>query len=719
MKGSKSIHKFIAVFALAASAVTALSQVNTWTFKSHMIFARRDFAAVTGSDNRIYAIGGGSNGIGGAGLADCEVFDTTTDTWTAIKPMPFGRQNHAAVATPDGKIFVFGGACNVGGDNTSTLMYDIAGDSWSTCAAIPVGMDTPTAALGSDGKIIVIQGPTNLAPTATVRIYDPSNNTWSLPNVPNPSDLTLQPAALISPLGQSWFIDGMHLGQFERSVDIFDATADKWIVGPPSNGERQQACAAYGADDRIYLMGDNNEGTPSNTAEAYNPSRGVWDFIAHMNTARYAAGAATGPDGNVYIMGGQIGSNGINDATDSVECFTVPILSGSAVSFSAQEGTSVSPTVATFTDNTSDQPVDFTASIDWGDGTHTTGSVNANGFDSGNFTVTGTHTYAEAGSYPTSVTINDADGETTTVSGSATVTDAPLTGSAINVSAYSGVTFSGKVGTFNDANPSGPLLDYAANIIWGDGTNSAGTIAADPAGGFDVSGSHKYGATGSFSVTVYVSDVDGASVALNGLATVVEPPPVVSTGSLNLSEGVVFNGQVATFTDADPNLSSSSFTASINWGDGTSTTGNVGTGGSGFTVSGNHAYGEEGQFTVTVTVTVAGGGSGSSAGLANVGDAPLTATGYSLICKGLAFSDTVATFTDADPAGTASDFAALIIWGDGKSTPGTIVAGGSGWKVVGTHTYLKKAKYTVNVTIKDVGGANANATTLINVGPVK
>ena len=719
MKSSNLPSRLLATLLLICAAIVAHGQANTWTFKTHMIFTRHDFAAVTGSDNRIYAIGGGSNSVtvSDEGLPDCEVYDTSTDTWTAIAPMPHGRRDHAAVATPNGKIYVFGGFCPPD-DNTSTIVYDIATNSWSTCAPIPVGMDSPTAALGSDGKIIVIQGPTNIAPNAQVRIYDPSSDKWAQPNVPNPTDLTLQPAALISPLGQDWFIDGMHLGQFERTVDIFDATADKWFVGAQTNGERQQACAAYGADNRIYLMGDNEDGTPLNSVEAYNPATNKWDFVPHMNTARYAAAAATGPDGNVYVMGGEIAVN-LNDSTDSVECFTVPILKGSIATFSAQEGTSITPTVATFTDNTADQPVYFTASIDWGDGAHTAGTVNASGLDTGNFTVTGTHTYAEAGNYPTSVTVDDADGETITVTGTATVTDAPLSGAGVNVNAYSAINFSGKVATFNDANPSAPLSDFAANIIWGDGSNSAGIIAIDPSGGYDVSGSHKYTSIGSFSVTIYVSDVDGASVALSGVATVVEPPPVVTTGSLNLNEGVVFNGQVATFTDPDPNLSSSSFTASIDWGDGTTTTGSITSNGSGFSVSGNHAYAEEGQFTLTVTVTVTGGGNGSSFNLANVSDAPITAVGYSLIEKGTTFSDTVATFTDADPSGTASDFTAGIVWGDGKSSNGTIVAFGSGWKVVGSHSYLKRGKYTVTIHIKDAGGATATATTLINVGPVK
>jgi len=129
-------------------------------------------------------------------------------------------------------------------------------------------------------------------------------------------------------------------------------------------------------------------------------------------------------------------------------------------------------------------------------------------------------------------------------------------------------------------------------------------------------------------------------------------------------------------------------------------------------------YLEEGNLPITVTVAV-GGSSGSSSNVAAVADGIITATGYNLIEKGTSFSDTVATFTDADPNGTATDYTAGIVWGDGKSSNGTIVAFGSGWKVVGSHSYLKRGKYVVTIHIKDAGGATATATTNINVGPVK
>src|SRR5262249_41276138 len=74
--------------------------------------------------------------------------------------------------------------------------------------------------------------------------------------------------------------------------------------------------------------------------------------------------------------------------------------------FSVTEGSNFSDIIATFgDDNPAASPTDFNASIDWGDGTSlTAGAVNN---DSGLFSVSGSHTYADEGAFTVTVTIND------------------------------------------------------------------------------------------------------------------------------------------------------------------------------------------------------------------------------------------------------------------------------------------------------------------------
>ena len=99
------------------------------------------------------------------------------------------------------------------------------------------------------------------------------------------------------------------------------------------------------------------------------------------------------------------------------------------------------------------------------------------------------------------VSIADAGGSTATANSSAAVADAPLTASAVAVSATEGAAFSGVVATFTDANPGATAGEFSATITWGDGTSSAGTISAAN-GGFRVSGSHTYADEGNYAVKV-------------------------------------------------------------------------------------------------------------------------------------------------------------------------------------------------------------------------
>jgi hypothetical protein len=501
------------------------------------------------------------------------------------------------------------------------------------------------------------------------------------------------------------------------------------------NTARAGFAAVLGGDKHIYAFGGITDAfvfTGSiGSAESFKPGDSAWTNIEDLETARgMVSGAADPLTGRIYAVGGELdGGDTLNRRVlDTVETLQPSLLSGSGDTFSATEGTNFSGAVATFTVSSlipiDYDPSDFTASINWGDGTPPTVAT-VSGFGD-NFTVSGAHTYAEAGSYVPLVTVVGAAGEQIGITGqqlgiaaAASVTDAPLTSASVDFSASSHVLFSGKVANFSDGNADATAGDLTATIDWGDATFSSGTITADPSGGFDVTGAHVYSAIGNKVVKVKISDVDGATTTVQDTATVVEPPPSISAQNISGTEGVLFSGQVASFSDADGALIAGSFTASISWGDGVTSSGLVSSNGvGGFNVSGSHNYSEEGSYTVTVAATVAGQ-TGSSGSIASISDAPIVASGFSLTFKGTNFANTVASFTDADPAGTASDYTAAIFWGDGKYSNGVITAAGSGFRVAGIHSYAKKGKYTVTITIRDAGDATASATTHINAGPVK
>jgi hypothetical protein len=393
-------------------------------------------------------------------------------------------------------------------------------------------------------------------------------------------------------------------------------------------------------------------------------------------------------------------------------------ITASPVDFSAAEQSAFSGAVATFTDdNSAATPADFTATIDWGDGSSATAGTIAS--SSAAFAVLGMHTYADEGSFTVTVTISDVPPGTgtATATDTATITEADsLSGTPVSFVALAGTPFTGTVATFTDTLTSSPAGDFTATINWGDATTTAGTVAGG-GGSFSVSGTHTYAGSGTFSVTVTLSDdAPGTATAqVTSTATVGGAGITIIPVTFAATEGVTFSGVVANFSDSRGGAVPSDFTATIEWGDGATTAGTVAsTGGGTFSISGMHIYTDEGAFAVIVGVKDnVSGATGATKSTANVaeGDAlsgtPVT---FSPIVN-VPFTGVVATFTDSDVANVPADFTATIDWGDATTTAGTVAGGGGSFSVSGTHTYTSLGSFTVVVTLADDAPGTATAAT--------
>ena len=102
--------------------------------------------------------------------------------------------------------------------------------------------------------------------------------------------------------------------------------------------------------------------------------------------------------------------------------------------------------------------------------------------------------------------------------------------------------YSGVLATFKDADPAATLTNYTATVDWGDGTTSPGVVAANPTGGWQVSGSHTFAAPGTLPVKITINDAGGSATTINDSAQVGSPPAPVtsftpSPGSPNGTNG--------------------------------------------------------------------------------------------------------------------------------------------------------------------------------------
>ena len=217
-------------------------------------------------------------------------------------------------------------------------------------------------------------------------------------------------------------------------------------------------------------------------------------------------------------------------------------------------------------------------------------------------------------------------------------------------------------------------------------------------------------------LTALDHDLLRATAGLPPFSLMPDTDPVITANgpTLRATEGMGFNDTVATFSDPDPTATASEYLATIAWGDGSSSPGAItGPDGGPFTVSGTHTYAEEGTNVVTVYITDASDPTNTAivTPTMNVGDAALSASCAMPANSLTSFSGRVASFTDADPSATPSDYTATITWGDGSSTPGTVTGPDGGpFTISGAHVYATTGKFNIITTVKDAGGAATSTT---------
>jgi PKD repeat protein len=304
--------------------------------------------------------------------------------------------------------------------------------------------------------------------------------------------------------------------------------------------------------------------------------------------------------------------------------------------------------------------------------------------------VTPTHTYGAAGTYTVTLTVTDDGGLTDTGTTTAIITDVPPPNQAptadpngpYNAQVGDAINFSGA----GSSDPDGTIVAYD----WDFGDGSTGT-GANPM--------HAYGAAGTFTVTLTVTDDGGLTDAGTTTATITDAPPpnqaptANANGPYNAQVGDTINFSGAGSSDPDGTI------VAYDWdfGDGSTGTG----------ANPTHAYGAAGTFTVTLTVT-------------DDGSPALTGTAI-----------TTATITDAPPPNQAptadpnGPYSAQVgdtinFNGSGSSDPdGALVAydwdfgdGSTGTGANPTHTYGAAGTFTVTLTVTDDGSPALTGTAI-------
>jgi len=143
---------------------------GTWETVEHdMTDARTGHTAISLQNGQKVLVCGGTVPVGaggGADLAFCELYDTTTGTWTPTGSMNHPRSAHSAAALSATTVLVAGGrapgADEDGGFDpfarATAEVYDLAAGTWHDVAAMPAGRAFHRAVPLGAGKVVVLGG---------------------------------------------------------------------------------------------------------------------------------------------------------------------------------------------------------------------------------------------------------------------------------------------------------------------------------------------------------------------------------------------------------------------------------------------------------------------------------------------------------------------------------------------------------------------------------
>ncbi|MCW4033803.1 MAG: PKD domain-containing protein [Candidatus Bathyarchaeota archaeon] len=219
---------------------------------------------------------------------------------------------------------------------------------------------------------------------------------------------------------------------------------------------------------------------------------------------------------------------------------------------------------------------------DFGDGTTATG-------------VEVTHAYGQTGTFTVTLTVTDNDGAADSTSETKTVTNQP----PVAVISETQTTINNGEAAQLDASESYDADGTITSYLWdfGDGT-TATTVEAE----------HTYESTGEYTVTLTVTDNDGATDSVTTTIVVNSPPEAIFTQSSTTPT----QGEAVSF-DASESYDTDGTIVSYEWdfGDGTTATG----------IEVEHTFTQAGEYTVTLTVTDNNGATDSTTANTSVQDA--------------------------------------------------------------------------------------------------
>ena len=408
--------RIYAIGGYSALPLTATTEVdvytpstNSWAVLPSLPTARGSLAATTGPDGHIYAIGGRFGYGDNFYSSEVDAYSPTTNSWATLSSLPDTRESLGATTGTDGRIYAVGGNLNTSNGRTSEVdayvpvppyLYKVTPiTSWPNPAGIaygtvlgPTQLDATASVPGTftysppAGTVLHAGANSNLSATFTptdTADYTSVTATASINVTPAPLTVTAKNATKV--YGQvnpvltgtiTALLNGdhdtatfstvattsSHVGTYaitphltDSNYSITNANGNLAVTPAPLTVTAKSTTKVYGQANPVLtgtitglVNGDTDVATFTTNATASSPvgtyaitpnltdsnyniifndgtltvtlshplGTGTWATVAPLPTRREGLASATGPDGTIYAIGGG-GSSGFTSEVDA------------------------------------------------------------------------------------------------------------------------------------------------------------------------------------------------------------------------------------------------------------------------------------------------------------------------------------------------------------------------------------------------------------------
>lgn len=295
-----------------ATATTEIYDTSTqlWTAVRPMNVARAAHTATLLPSGKVLVTGGTSNIATVPGFTSVEIYDPVADTWTTETAMTVGRFGHTATLINGGtQVFIVGGYTVFGTDTGTATRYNIAGNTYTAAASLTVPRGYHSAAVLASGDVLILGG-TNVATTSnSVELYSVGSDAWTTkaPMATGRSAFALVsltgPERILVMGGSTVSITGLpSFTSISNSVESYDVTGDTWTTKTSMGASRSYFTAIAQSNTRVLALFGNISGTK---AEAYNVTGNTWAALpTPLSAANRIGSSAVGLVTEAVVIGG-------------------------------------------------------------------------------------------------------------------------------------------------------------------------------------------------------------------------------------------------------------------------------------------------------------------------------------------------------------------------------------------------------------------------------